>query len=319
MMTMGSTAPLPDHASPWTTTRRTPAHQRPARRPHKSSVPSPLPWKDALKQGCLERARRKRQETIWRNRRLDSPSSDQETARQLVEDELRESGVAIHVRAALTEIAETSTCTDSAMVHSEAIMSERTTEGVEDDYAISESELYKLMQEVEEELQRDGKFMSVSTVMVCIMNCKSLTGRDALLAYVEAMLNEEMEEVELCEHLRRQHMEDQIAEFQDWEAEQDQTNQVVLCPLCQEANLMQLSENGVTCPNHMNGACPLRLERTEETILLPNLRERLGTAYEKHACECTGPLQFQILQKREDDERTLVASCNMCNSNVTIL
>lgn len=134
---------------------------------------------------------------------------------------------------------------------------------------------------------------------------------------IEARLDEEMEEVELCEQLSRQHLEDQIAEFEDWE-QAEQGDETVLCPLCKDTNLLQLSQYGVACPNNMNGTCPLRLERSEETVLLPNLRERLRTAYEMHACACSGALDFH-LQKREDDEMSLVATCNTCDSNVSIL
>lgn len=128
---MGST-PLNDARSPWMR-RRSPGHH--LRRPLKLTTPSPS-WKDTLKQGCLERARRKRQEAIWKSRR------HHETARQLVEDELRESGVAI-IRGGK----------DPPTPSLDTVVS--MTE--EQDYAISESELYELMQEVEEELQRDGE------------------------------------------------------------------------------------------------------------------------------------------------------------------
>jgi len=138
---MGSTTP------PW---RRT--HSKPQRRPLKTPAPSPSSWKDTLKQTCLERARRKKQEMLWR-KRLDSQAStttnnNSNDARQLVEEELRQSGVAI-VRGVIVE---------GAMLPS-TVDSEMTVPEEEDEHAISESELYQLMQEVEEELQRDGKFV----------------------------------------------------------------------------------------------------------------------------------------------------------------
>jgi Replication protein A interacting N-terminal len=126
---MGSTRPLNEARSPWMK-RHSPSQQ--LRRPLKQTTPSPS-WKDALKQECLERARQKRQEAIWKSRL-------RQTARQLVEDELRESGVAI-VRG------------DHLPMPSSL-----DTTSMSDDYAISEAELYELMQEVEEELQRhDGE------------------------------------------------------------------------------------------------------------------------------------------------------------------
>jgi len=131
-------------------------------------------------------------------------------------------------------------------------------------------------------------------------------------------LNEEMNQVELCEQLSRQHFENQIAEFQDWEENDDDDE--VPCPICNDANLLQLSHNGIACPNNMSGTCPLRIERASsaEYLVLSNLRERLGTAHEVHACTCCSPLEFQ-LQPRENDKVVLVATCNTCHSNVAIV
>lgn len=111
--------------------RHSPPQNQLRRVPLKQTTPSPS-WKDALKQECLERARQKRQEAIWKSRL-------RQTARQLVEDELRESGVAI-VRG------------DHLPMPSPL-----DTSSMSEDYTISEAELYELMQEVEEELQRDGE------------------------------------------------------------------------------------------------------------------------------------------------------------------
>lgn len=132
---------------------------------------------------------------------------------------------------------------------------------------------------------------------------------------IEARVEEVMEEMELCERLNAQHIEDQIAEFEDWEA--SRLNDLVLCPVCKNANLIPLSEYGLVCPNHVNGWCSLRLERSEEIILLSNLRERLRTAYEVHSCTCSGPLEFAT--RESYNGVILVATCSMCDSNVSIL
>jgi hypothetical protein len=122
-----------------------------------------------------------------------------------------------------------------------------------------------------------------------------------------------MEEMELCERLNAQHIEDQIADFQDWEA--SRCDDIVLCPVCKDANLILLLEHGVVCPNQMNGSCSLRLE--SNTIVMSNLRERLQTAYDVHSCACSGPLDFQV--GKRDNGDMLLATCIMCDSNISIL
>lgn len=126
-------------------------------------------------------------------------------------------------------------------------------------------------------------------------------------------MHQELEEVELCEKLSRQHLEDQIAEFQERE-QQSCAEELVLCPLCNEANLLQVSSYEVACPNNMNGSCAMRLERSTETISLPKMRERLGTAYDIHASTTctTSPLEFHL------DDLTFTAVCHACDFTVAI-
>lgn len=132
-------------------------------------------------------------------------------------------------------------------------------------------------------------------------------------------MHQELEEAELCEQLNRQHLEGQIAEYQNWEHQSCGEETLVLCPLCKEANLMQLSPCGVACPNNMNGSCALRLERSSETIPLSSLRERLGTAYEMHASSCASPMEFHLEnQGDQGDNWTLVATCHTCDTSTFV-
>ena len=124
-----------------------------------------------------------------------------------------------------------------------------------------------------------------------------------------------MEEIELCERLNAQHIEEQIAEFEDWEA--SRVNDLVLCPICKSDNLLSLSEHVVVCPNQIKGSCSLRLERSDEIILLSDLRERLQTVYEVHSCTCSGPLEFAV--RESNNWVILVATCSICDSNVSIV
>jgi hypothetical protein len=131
-----------------------------------------------------------------------------------------------------------------------------------------------------------------------------------------------MEEAELCEQLSRQHLETQIQEFQDWEEEKGNEDDVVLCPICKESNLVQEQNGVVACLGNHNGTCPLRLQQApvQEMNLIPMIRGRLGTAYEMHACTCSSPLEFQLQATHADnDTLSLVATCDTCHSNVIIL
>lgn len=121
----------------------------------------------------------------------------------------------------------------------------------------------------------------------------------------------------LCERLDAQHLEDQIAEFETWEFHRDDSEEAVPCPVCRDANLLPTA-TGIVCPNQMNGSCVLRLEGLEDSIALPSLRERVRTAYEVHACTCSGPLDFSV-QTRNDGTSNLLSSCNFCHFNVSII
>jgi hypothetical protein len=133
---------------------------------------------------------------------------------------------------------------------------------------------------------------------------------------LEARVEKVVEEMELCESLNAQHFEDQIADFQDWE-DSSRWDDLVLCPVCKDANLISLSEHSVVCPNHMHGSCALRLEGYTIGVL-SNLRERLQTAYEVHSYTCSSPLEF-VVQKRDNGVMMLVATCSMCDSHVSIV
>lgn len=128
--------------------------------------------------------------------------------------------------------------------------------------------------------------------------------------------------MELCEQLNRQHLEHEIEEFQDWEEHKSvvcETKEHVVCPLCHEANLVQLVLGGVTCPNHRNGSCSLQL--LQDTKSLENLRERLRTAFEMHS-NCSHPLDVQLVRnatRENDKEQHLVANCHACDYHLVIV
>mmetsp|Transcript_28509 Transcript_28509/g.66224 ORF Transcript_28509/g.66224 Transcript_28509/m.66224 type:complete len:206 (-) Transcript_28509:619-1236(-) len=128
-------------------------------------------WKETLKQSCIERARRKRNELLHAKRSADP------VVRMLVEEELEECGVSV-----VSEIPNSQTTTDSTGA-----------DVIPDEFAISEDEMYALMQEVEDELQRNED--------------RSQEELDAILSFKQ-----------WDEQYKFEELAAQIAEYEEWEA-----------------------------------------------------------------------------------------------------
>lgn len=142
---------------------------------------------------------------------------------------------------------------------------------------ISEEELFELLQEVEEEMQRS-----------------------------------EEEMYQLLAREREYELEQQV---QDFEQQQEQEQEAastdvslwnftaapvaVLCPICKEANLSETMQGGILCPNHMDGSCPFELRAGNGhglalALTLENLCQQLRYAYEQHALYCHDYLSFEV-------------------------
>ena len=262
-------------------TRPTPRYQhlRPNAPPQ---TPSPS-WRANFKQSCLERARRNRDSHIKAKR---------QSARELIEEELEESGVMIGESRKRKE--------------PEEFLSE-------EDYFISEYDLYELMQEVEEELQRDGTWYAPRDDFVLEPTAELMR---PLTLNAEERLVEELEQLERYEEQFR----NLIADYDDWEEPMDSD---VLCPVCKEANLM-LEDSVITCPNYMSGYCALHIEAPSETLTLMGLRDQLAVAFGDHAGSCPGSLDVHVrrslsVQDNEYAPLSLVAQCYMCETNTVIL
>lgn len=187
----------------------------------------------------------------------------------LVEEELEESGVSI--------------VSDNPDSPSTA---EATTESVNDEeYAISEEELYELMQEVEDELQREEAM------------------------YAEEFLNT----AEYYEQLHQQELEWQIAEFEEWEAI-NQHNETVPCPICNDEAILE-EQDWFVCPNNMQGTCPFKVSKPDINFSLADLKNSLALALETHAAHCFSPIRFVVDKRDESELTTLVALCTDCNTN----
>jgi hypothetical protein len=126
-----------------------------------------------------------------------------------------------------------------------------------------------------------------------------------------------------------------VADFEHWEESkreaEEQSDEPVLCPICQEANLLaSFTREGsgyfttITCPNHMDGSCPLLL-RTQHNLTLQDLEERLREAYDQHSGYCSHDLSFTVPAAYEDmgDAQeggvNLLATCPECHTKMALL
>ena len=80
----------------------------------------------------------------------------------------------------------------------------------------------------------------------------------------------------------------------------------VLCPLCQEAGLVQ-RQGVILCPTK-----DLRLDTSVEGLGLEDLRQRLAAAFTEHAAAgCRGRLVFE--QRAAAGGNSLLAMCEECS------
>lgn len=163
--------------------RRTPLKSTILTSSSSPSSSSSSPWKDAFKQKCLQRARQKRQERLHSKRiRLPPPScsvqDDQEMsnkttfmsssleAQELIQEELQRHYTPSSQHAPLHSFFQTPPVQRQPSMHtfhnqetiSNVTMGEyRDSENGDHHHIFNEEELFQLMQEVEDELQREGK------------------------------------------------------------------------------------------------------------------------------------------------------------------
>ena len=194
-------------------------------------------------------------------------------------------------------------------------------EGVDHAYehAISMDEVYALMRDVEEELQRE-----------------------------EARLLEELHAMEQQQIMEQRRMEEQIADFEQHTSMQMQqqiaaamgdipsvagvgaragapaaavtaaANDSLPCPVCNGANLIYTPANVIICPNTDNGRCNLRLDVTCEGLSMNNFRDLLCRACTEHSnTGCPGALRFQMMS--QFGMTNLLAGCDHCKASTMIV
>lgn len=216
--------------------------------------------------GCLEKARRRRREEAHNRRRT-------LMARMVIEEELEETGISVM---------------DTTIESFES-------DAAADEYAISEAELYELMQEVEDELQRDGEFL-------CVIGVFPFS--KLIVVAVEARCYEEAEE---AERLQQEQLDAQIAEYEEWE---EHANDRVVCPLCFEGEILERPKQ-FQCER-----CGVCVDRQHQ-FGIAALRERLEDVYVEHGSSCQATLHM-ALDGAEDGNR-LVALCDTCNMGAMVL
>jgi hypothetical protein len=180
---------------------------------------------------------------------------------------------------------------------------------------ISEEELFELLQEVEEEMQRS---------------------------------EEEMHQ--LLAREREHELEQQVQDFEEQQEQDAATIDsslwnttvpiAVLCPICKEANLSETRQGVILCPNHMDGSCPFELRAGNGdarqhglTLTLENLCQQLRYAYEQHALYCHDYLSFEVhdntmiheehqqqqQQQQQAENTSLFAVCPACETRMQLV
>jgi len=223
-------------------------------------------WKDNLRRACLDRARSRR--------RRNAPAAAAAAARYMVEEELRQQGIALR-----------SPCTTQDLVESADQMMEVVTDVPKANHFISEDELFELLEEVEEEIER--------------------TEAERLDDMIQQVQNEQ------------QYLEDQIVEYEKWEennklAQAAADNRLAVpCPICQDENLLQSDNHSIVCPNHMDGSCTMQLDNADLNLI--DLQAIIQAAFEAHSASCHDCLSFHICEGR------LLATCAVCETLMTLV
>lgn len=242
----------------------------------------------------------------------DSSETVVNTARVLVEEELRNAINGIHHCHAVCPL-DGSTPVKRLYGSSEkrepldSMDSEELNELQDGEYKISKEEFEELLNDVQEELQREDE-----------------------------LLEEEIWELERAEAMERERLIHQIDNFESWEEQRLQqnpnpstyispllsnsnnlTSPLVTCPICNSSSLMETPHDGIKCTNAPNG-CTFQLDIAHEGLTLNHLQDQLRTVYEEHSAVCTsGVLSFRIEEKF--GMKMLMAKCDVCSADVVVL
>lgn len=256
---------------------------------HKKSVASASkPWKEEIRRACLLRFRTSRfctpEKTLGSGRTISSVQSFEELQlRHVIEDEMRRNGVILD-----------SPCSDSCSADAKRVTFEPM-EALADDgrsidipkanHYITEDELFDLLEEIEEEIQRERS-----------------NGFEEMI------------------DIARQDLEDQVADFELWQEsklrQDDNATGSFLCPVCRDAHLMITSSGSLVCPNHMDGSCSMNLRGLHGHTLM-DVQDRLREAFENHSAQCSKILCVSMVDT--GNQANLVGFCDYCLAEFPIL
>ncbi|KAL9180407.1 hypothetical protein ACHAXT_008377 [Thalassiosira profunda] len=176
----------------------------------------------------------------------------------------------------------------------------------EEEYRISHEEFAELLNDVTEELQREGE-----------------------------LLEEEIWEMERADAMERERLMHQIDDFDSWEELERQQNEnaapstyisplasldssLVTCPICNSSSLIETPHGGIACSKSaLPDSCTFRLDIAHEGLTLNHLQDQLRGVYEEHSAVCKGILQFRM--ESRVGMNMLMAKCDACSSDVVVL
>ena len=202
------------------------------------------------------------------------------------------------------------------------------------DYSISHEEYMELLNDVTEELQREGAWF----LMYFCLTLSHFHQQLEIPCCLDELLEEEIWEMERAEAMERERLMHQIDDFEAWEELEQQQQQHtqpstytspfqslaaprLTCPICNSSSLMESPQHGIICTSALGDnpqRCTFQLNIAQDGLTLHHLQTQLGAIYEEHSQVClSGQLHFRIESRA--GVSMLMAKCNICSSDVVVL
>jgi Replication protein A interacting C-terminal len=250
----------------------------------KSPISATKSW-NKVRRACIERLRQNKFCTPEKSTPA-FDAADLPLLRYRVEDQLRRFGIVVESPCSDendSNIMRTEAEDDgSAIIYQYNGLSDIGTNLPIADHYITEEELFDLLQDLENEMEQE-KLMT-------------------------------FEEMKACE---TDYLDQQIADYEQWEETKldifdSPLDYGLLCPLCQEANVVLTPSGGIVCLNHMGGTCLMEINDVKG-LQIGDLKCRMGNAIATHNCNCEQQLSFSILQTG------LIGYCSTCSSEYLVV
>lgn len=274
--------------------------------------------------------------------RMESGDSEEnvvDTARALVEQELQRAMVGMHHLQQLNPLdgsapMKKTPCGEREMDLVDGGLMDtqecRDASPTDHEYRISHEEFEELLNDVTEELEKEGEYCSAFFCAYQIPHAPNFNR----MSVVDELLEEEIWEMERAEAMERERLMHQIDDFESWEELEQQSNAqpntyisplasldspLLTCPICNSSSLMETPHGGITCTNATDAPnqCTFQLDIAHEGLTLNHLADQLREVYEEHSSVCSGILQFRMEAKV--GMNMLMATCDKCCSDVVVL